>query len=137
MKPAHSILFLDLYKTEFDDRGVDYLRGINGFATLLLESTKITDAGLAKLLKQSTFRILFLQRTKITGSGFANLGDNSRTLLQIALDHTRFDDKAMTYLQSCKNLVGLRLNDTSITDAAMPSIASLPMLQILQLRRLC
>jgi hypothetical protein len=133
-KPGNCPIYLDVSKTDFDDHAVASLRNIHAFRALLLNETRFSDVGLARLLKQSAIATIILKRTNVNGSGFASLCGNEITISDVNLDETNFNDKGMSYLARCKNLVSLSLNNTQVTDTSMSNIASLTKLRTLHLR---
>jgi Leucine-rich repeat (LRR) protein len=112
---------------KLSDEAVAPLAKLTALVDLSLPATDLTDAGLAQLAPLTRLEYLNLPDSQITGSGLAALG--CKSLKQLNLSGSSFDDVGCRNLPQFAALEMLCLFDTKLTDAGLQSIAELPKLE--------
>jgi len=122
-----------LANCKITDEGLSRLTAIKNLRELSLENTQITDDGLHVLSRARSLVALNLRGCKVTAAGLVHLRE-SKTLNDLILGGDQFDDRALNVLRELKHIELLDLRDCPITDEILPTLLSLPKLEILNLR---
>jgi hypothetical protein len=145
---------LTLVRTHITDEGLIYLRDEDNITNMWLSETAVTDAGLDILCKYPNLETLSIDRTRITDRGLTKLNEFQK-LWWLGLDSSQFTETGAAHLQRCAHLRWITLRDadnasvarlaqfpalemiyldgSGVTDASLPTIASMQKLQQLTL----
>lgn len=122
---------LNLMATKVTDEGMKHLAGLSEMRTFSVERTAVTDAGLAHLRGFDKLKILYLGGSKVAGPGLKHVEHLPVEYLSFA--YSRVDDSVVEHVVRLKGLKTLGLDDTQVTDACLPALASLENLEVLWL----
>jgi hypothetical protein len=107
--PEHPVVEISLSGDKVTDDALTYVARFPKLKRLSLENTAVTGAGLAKLNG-----VITLERLNLSGS-------------------KRIGDEDLRRIAHLAGINSLRLNDTAVTDAGMPTVARLTGLRALEL----
>ncbi len=121
---------LDLDGAKVTDSAVRELKALPSLEYLYLRETGITDEALKALAGHKTLRILMVANTGVTDAGLAYLKGMPR-LEVLMLDKCHItDDGVIKYLTKLKNLRGLGLAGTKLTDRGLDALIKIPNLRM-------
>ena len=120
---------VSLNDTRITDVAMRHLATLRLLCHLRVSSTAISDHGLEHLANHPKLVSLNLRLTKVKGPGLRVL-PSMTACTELYLDGTEISDEALKHLEGT-NLEELDLRNTSITDAAIPSLKRIPYLRVL------
>lgn len=121
---AKGLKVLDLSSTAVTDDGLKHLAALTGLQRLDLGSTKVTGPGLAHLKDLGALRELNLYQTPVKDTDLAHLKPLA-ALDELRLSRTKVTDAGLKTIGQLK-LTVLELNNTAVTDDAVPIILRMP-----------
>lgn len=125
--------WLSLWKG-FEPAILDTLDAPGALETLSLHDSKASDEWLVPVARFTNLKTLFLMSTSVGDKGMLHLKPLTR-LQALYLDRTRITDEGVRYLSSAVSSIRLlSVDQTSVSDAAIPAILRMPNLTRLFVR---
>jgi hypothetical protein len=101
------------------------LRHLPKLRQLVVHECAVDDSFVEQLAGLRHLNEVHLVDTKVTGSGFAHFRGSS-PLLRLVLMRSPIEDRSITHLSRFRQLWGLILRDTPVSDACVPAIKQIP-----------
>lgn len=128
-----NLSFVRLGRCDVSDVGVLGLRGLQQLKTLDLSYSLITGKSIAVIGKLTSLEDLTLNNVDLSKSDFSSIGRLPK-LVALCLRSSQVSDTMINSLAPARKLMALDLsNNSGITDASLPTLASLPALRALNL----
>ncbi len=128
-----NLSFVRLGRCDVSDVGASGLRGLQQLKILDLSYSLITAKSIAVIGKLTSLEDLTLNNVDLSKSDFSSIGRLPK-LVALYLRSSHVSDAMVNSLAPARKLVALDLsNNSAITDASLPTLASLPALRALNL----
>ncbi len=155
--PHDLITELYLNGSSITDAATQYLVGLGRMWSFCARDSAIGDKGLTQLGRLPALKLIDLSRSNICGDGLQSLRglenldiflegcpitDNELAsslskmsrLRGLSISYADISDLGLTDIQSCVNLLDIRLDCTAISDATVERLAEMPHLEVIYLR---
>ncbi len=151
-EPLKSVRAMRLAQQPITDEGLKVLRMIDSLTELDLSGTSVSDAGVKDLKEMPALEKLNLHDTRVTNQGLASLLENKK-LKRIDLSAKLVDDETLNLFHkigrlellsntrcergeqpSSKNVIGIALNNTAVTDEGLKLLKAYPKLAFINVR---
>jgi hypothetical protein len=126
---------LNLQRTRITNEGLQQLcPRLKQLASISVEHTAVDDQGLASIAECRQLTTLYLGGSQVRGPGLRHFAQHPLTYL--SFQHSNIvDDSVSQYIGALSQLETLGLDDTSVSDACLSSLAALKNLKVLWLNR--
>jgi hypothetical protein len=124
VKDLHKLQSLSLFSTGVTSKCLVYLRDLP-LTNLVLANTAITDKGMENVANIKSLQFLSLDGTVVTGESLKIL-NKLPNLQGLHLNGTKVRDGDLALLEPLRSLKDLDVANCSISDAAAPELARLP-----------
>lgn len=129
---ANDLQYLDMYRTEIEDKDIVNIVGLTGLIGLQLDDTEIGDASLKTICRLPNLKFVTLSSTQVTGATLADLAP-LKNLRRLELGHNILKKEYLSELLKLKQVQKIGLQGCRINDKDLETIGKLDNLETLQL----